>query len=540
MNRSVLRGTAAALLSLTALVALPASSVLAHSQLDASTPSANSVIDSSPPQIVLDFNEGIQASLSDVRLYDEKGAPIKLSSPSRGKDDSIVDIAVPPLQQGLYAVIWRIISADGHPVDGAFSFQIGTASKVNGIDLIQQVRDASKSKPGVSWLYALFRFLSLTGALVVLGGGMWSLQGRPRLGENVGVRRLVHRSWVALLIGSLGAFAMFGAQAVNGSVTSGLEPSTWSTIIGTQTGNMLLARLLLTLVIGVLVFRRVNTMLWVASSGLCAGGLLITFSGSGHPNALTPRAFWILVDVTHLAAIAAWLGGLLVLWKAGREWMAEPEAVRPARQFSLVSTIAVPVIIGTGLLQTWKLAKGFSDVAATDWGRLLLAKVLLVVVILAVAAVSRWLLIREGVASMRRTVISEAVIGIIVVGLAAGMVAQPPRPSIPHRDFAANLSTPAGLIANVTVGPGQVGSNDIHIIITSPGGSLTPVVGVTARVSLPKGGIPNSPITLKAEGPNHYSGKVTFPKSGVWTVELLVQVTDSNTVLLKNEDLTIP
>jgi hypothetical protein len=33
---------------------------------------------------------------------------------------------------------------------------------------------------------------------------------------------------------------------------------------------------------------------------------------------------------------------------------------------------------------------------------------------------------------------------------------------------------------------------------------------------------------------------VTFPKSGVWTVELLVQVTDSNTVLLKNEDLTIP
>jgi methionine-rich copper-binding protein CopC len=52
MNRSVLRGTAAALLSMTALVALPAASVFAHSQLDASTPSANSVIDSSPPQIV--------------------------------------------------------------------------------------------------------------------------------------------------------------------------------------------------------------------------------------------------------------------------------------------------------------------------------------------------------------------------------------------------------------------------------------------------------------------------------------------------------
>ena len=543
MNRSVLRASAAALMALTALVALPATSALAHSQLDSSTPAANSVIDTAPPQIVLDFNEGIQASLSDVRLYDEKGKQVKTSSPARGVDDSIVLTQVPALQPGLYAVIWRIISADGHPVDGAFSFQIGTASTANGITLIQQVQNASKSKPSVAWLAAFFRFLSLTGALVVLGGGAWSLQGRPRLGEQDGVQRLVRRGWYSLFLGSLGTFAMFGAEAVNGGPTSGLKPSTWSTIAGTQTGNMLLARILLTLVVGVLVFRRLESMLWVASAGVCAGGLLITFSGSGHPNALTPRALWILVDVAHLAAIAAWLGGLLVMWKAGREWMAEPEAVRPAHRFSLVSTIAVPVIIGTGFLQTWKLAKGFGDVAATGWGRLLISKLLLVVVILAIAGVSRWLLLREGVASMRRTVVTEAVVGVFVVAIAAGMVALPPRGAVPHRDFAANLATSNGLVANVTVGPGQVGSNDIHIIVTSPGGSITPVAGVTARVSLPKakgGGIPNSPITLKTEGPNHYSGKVTFPKSGVWTIEVLVKVTESNTVLLKSEDLTIP
>ena len=163
MNRSVLRGVAAAALSLLALLALPAFSASAHSQLDSSTPAANSVVSTAPTSIVLDFNEGIQASLADVRLYDSKGKRITLGSPHAGANDSIVTVSVPSIGTGLFAVIWRVTSADGHPVDGAFSFQVGTATTANGQALIEQVRGNTKGSSSVAWFYGLMRFLVALG-----------------------------------------------------------------------------------------------------------------------------------------------------------------------------------------------------------------------------------------------------------------------------------------------------------------------------------------------------------------------------------------
>lgn len=538
MNRSLLRVAGTVAVSVAALLALPAMSASAHSQLDSSTPAANSVVEASPPSIVLDFSEEIEGSLADIRLFDSKGTLVPVGPPERGENPSIVTVKVPTLAKGLYAVIWRVTSADGHPVDGAFSFQFGAEAAGSGKALIDQVRNGNSSATAVSWTYGVMRFLALAGAIMLLGAGFWSQQGRPPLGEHPSVHRLMRASWLTLFVGSLGAFAMFGSQATAGGLASGLKPSVWRTIVGTQTGNMLLARILLTFVLAALVARPQPNVLWKASAAIASLGLLITFSGAGHPNALTPRGLWILIDVTHLAAIAVWLGGLVTLWRVGQEWIAEPEALHPTKMFSLASTIAVPVIVGTGVLQTWKLAGGLSDVTATDWGRLLLGKVMLVVVILAIAAVSRWLLINEGASSIRRTVIAEAVVGLLVVGLAAGMVAQPPRPAIPHREFSQTL-TASGLIATVSVSPGQVGRNDFHLIITPPGGSIAPVSGATVRVSLPSANVPNSPVNLLVEGPNHYSGKLTIPKPGDWVLEVLVKVTPTSTVLIKT-NFTIP
>jgi copper transport protein len=158
------------------------------------------------------------------------------------------------------------------------------------------------------------------------------------------------------------------------------------------------------------------------------------------------------------------------------------------------------------------------------------------VVLLAVAGVSRWLLHHEGAASIRRTVVVEAVLGLVVVGLAAGMVALPPKAPVAERPFAVELSS-AGLIAIVSLSPGRVGGNEVHLTMTPPGGSITPISSATARVQLPSASIPFSPVTLVAEGPNHYSGSVTFPRAGEWTLEVLVQITATDAVLLKT---TVP
>jgi hypothetical protein len=72
----------------------------------------------------------------------------------------------------------------------------------------------------------------------------------------------------------------------------------------------------------------------------------------------------------------------------------------------------------------------------------------------------------------------------------------------------------------------------MHLVITPPGGSLQPVAGATARVSLPERDVPNAPVALTAEGSNHFSGPLTLPYSGTWTLELIIETEPGNSVLL--------
>jgi copper transport protein len=541
MNRNLVRGLAATLLGLLALVALPVASVSAHAALESSTPAANSVLEASPPLIVLDYDEEIEASLASVKVFDSDGKAVAVGTPAVGADATIVQATLPELSDGLYAVTWRVSSADGHVVDGAFSFQMGTAATTGtGQDLIDQVRNDDAVNPTVRWVYTVAKFLSLMGAVLLIGVGVWSVQGRPALGERRSIQRVMWFGLASLLVGAAFAFMMFGAQAKGGTVTDGFTPSVWADVVSTQTGRMLWLRFALAVVLGVMLlkWKSHKATWWEGVAGSAALITVVTVSASGHPNSLDPKFLWIALDVIHLSAIVLWLGGLAALTFAGKGWLSEPEAVRPVQRFSMTAFVAVPLIVATGVAATLKLAGGLDDVTATTWGRLLLAKAMVVIAMVAVGGVSRWVLHHDGAANLKRTVAIEAVMGVLIIGLAAGMVGQPPRPPVAATPFSQTV-TANGVIAGVSISPGSVGGNDIHLLITPPGGSITPVAAVTARVSLPSANVPFSPVTLTSEGPNHYSGKITFPKPGVWTLELIINITASDSALLKTT-VTIP
>ncbi|MGB8862225.1 MAG: CopD family protein, partial [Ilumatobacteraceae bacterium] len=368
--------------------------------------------------------------------------------------------------------------------------------------------------------------------------GGWLLSGVAGAYGRRAPRRLAGGAWLALLVGSAASFGLFGAEAVAGSLGDAFDTSVWGDLATTQTGRMLVLRIALAGVFGALLaLRRQAAQGWWRSAAFTAAVVTVyTFSASGHPNSQEPAALWIAVDLVHLAAITVWIGGLLALVAVGRVALAEPDGGRLVRRFSLAASICVPLIVATGVAQTLQLAGGLDDITATDWGRLLLTKVTVVAALLAVAGVSRWLLQHDGPASVRRTVIVEFVLGMVVVAMAAGMVALPPEPPVAARPFAEQLSA-SGLIGIISLSPGSVGGNEVHITMTPPGGSITPIVSATARVSLPSAEIPFSPVTLVKEGPNHYSGSITFPRSGDWTFEVIVKITDTEEVLLKT---TVP
>ena len=111
-----------------AIIVASATPVFAHAVLLQSSPTAGQVLLKSPREVSLRFDEQVEASLGAVRLYDSRGRRIDTGATTK---PSAQVVAVPvrsTLPGGAYVVTWRVISADSHPVQGSFTFQVGTGA----------------------------------------------------------------------------------------------------------------------------------------------------------------------------------------------------------------------------------------------------------------------------------------------------------------------------------------------------------------------------------------------------------------------------
>ena len=112
---------AASLAIVAALVACgPAS---AHSFLVDAAPSAKDHVDASPKTVKLRFGGGVEPSYSKLTLEDSAGK--QLAEGAIGKPDKprelSVDVPV-DLDPGKYVVRYRVLSTDGHIVEGNYEF----------------------------------------------------------------------------------------------------------------------------------------------------------------------------------------------------------------------------------------------------------------------------------------------------------------------------------------------------------------------------------------------------------------------------------
>jgi copper transport protein len=536
------------------VLGVPVGPASAHAGLDESTPASGAVLNDSPTELVLDFDEPVEASLGGVDLTTSDGTPIRIGSgdPTPGDASRLVVTDVPPLADGVYVVVWQVTSADGHPARGAFTFQVGTAS--GGVDtdaLIDEALAGGGASSAVTWSFGVARALAFAGVTVLIGSVLMQAWAGGAPGRRL--RRTWAFSLAMLAIGSLGVFLLQGAYVTGGGLAEAFDPGLWADVAGTRLGTAVLVRLALVVAVAVLLRRSAPSVPFWSLASLA---LVATFSMTGHPSATSPAALAVAVDMAHLASVSVWLGGLvwlLVRDRTSPDLLPDPDvAVEPdlvsdahpdadqvaALRFSRLATVAMPVIVVSGGWQTWLLLDSLSDLTETDWGRALLVKVAIVVVLVTLGGVSRWLLRHDGATEIRRLVISEVVIGAIVLGVTAGLVATPPVPPVPASAFTVSMAQ-GSLIADVSVGPGRVGSNEIHIVLSPPGGTLQAVVSAQARISLPAENLPAVPVVLTSDGPNHYIGTVQIPQAGDWTLDLIVEPQENSTVLLSTT-LPIP
>ncbi|MEU3499366.1 copper resistance protein CopC [Streptomyces hundungensis] len=376
--------------------AAPAS---AHAALTSSDPKDGAVVATAPAQVALTFSEGVALDANSIRVLDPTGKRSDTAELVNLCSGDVVKYGVrlrTGIPNGTYTVAWQAISADSHPVSGAFTFSIGAPSATTAVLPTQEVGGGL-----VGALYGIARYAAYGGFVLLVGGAAFVLVCWRR-GAGVGpVQRVVVGGWLTMTAATLAMLLLRTPYTGSGNLSDAFDLNGLRAVLETKPGAALISRLLLlgaaalfvSVLFGAYAKREDEAEKQDLTFGLAIGGTVVaaglaaTWALAEHASTGLQPGVAMPVDVLHLLAVAAWLGGLVtllvVLYRA-------PGIERAAvLRFSRVAFWSVAVLAATGVYQSWRQVGTWSALVDTTYGQLLLVKVALVVVLVATASFSR-------------------------------------------------------------------------------------------------------------------------------------------------------
>ena len=497
----------------------------AHAVLDNSVPTSGATLEDTPLQIVLDFDESVESSLGYIKLFSSSGKRVQLPAvKADASDASIVRVIPPTLAQDSYVAVYRVISADGHPVEGAITFRVGAGAVSNLASVIETALQDSETSNAVKIAMALMRFISYIAISIVLAGIFFLLgSDAPRKGLN---RAVVLAGSVLGLSGAL-LYLLHGMNASGGTWGQIANVSVVKDVFATQVGESLFARIVVSFLLVSVVAR------WGKFVAVFAFATLpFTYAFAGHAAVDSPAALTIALLALHVAAVGVWCGGLILLI-----FVKDIRTTSIVEWFSQRAAILIAVVVATGVVQALLLMDGIGNLTKTSYGKALIAKVCVVGIMLICAAIVRRRFYESGVSRLRAVLCAEVVVGLVVLSITSGMVAASPRPTVSNAPFSTAL-VQGDVIANITISPPRVGESEMHVIVSPPNGSLDPVLAIKARFSLVSGSVPPIQAELNAVGPNHFVGYIQFVYPGEWKVDVIVSP-DANSEVLYSTQVKI-
>lgn len=414
MRRVVLAGMLAALI-------LPAGA-FAHARLITEHPDFRQRVGTAPTQVVLRFDQGVDAFANSIVVYDAKGR-IESGTARNGGDARVVVVPLGHLRRGAYTVRWHAVSSDSHVVSGVYTF--GVRMNAPPPTEAYGASGPTRSEDVVRWLYFA--------ALALLVGGLGfrllvlprsippALERRFYIVTGIGAIAIIHVGIAAFIMRAEDALQLPFARLLYGD----LSPVAG----GTRFGQAFIAMTLgFTWIAGFLFMawltgRRV--LLWPAFvlGILFASGLTL----SGH-SAVDSSWFTALADWLHLSAAVLWVGGLVQL--AACVWPAAPELRRESfLRFARLAPVLIAVLVAAGVYLSILRLPELSDLWSTSYGQVLLVKLGLVSFALVWGAFHHFV-VRPRLERTRwagRSLVGEGAVAMTILLLAAILVnAKPP------------------------------------------------------------------------------------------------------------------
>ena len=266
---------------------------------------------------------------------------------------------------------------------------------------------------------------------------------------------------------------------------------------------------------------------------------------SGHGSTQAPIALNFPVNVVHVGAMGIWLGGLAALLFVAPRGTRELEPADRGRllaaalsRFSRVALIAVGAILLTGLIQAYVYVRHVGDLTGTGYGRAVLVKFVLLMVLIAIGAHNRRRSVprlnriaaggeppgRAGLI-LRRALRAEVALLVVVIGVTAALASYAPPVTAQGGPFSTE-STVGPIQLEMSVEPATVGANEIHVYLfdAKSGAPYARVKELKATAALPEKNI-SLPLEPQLSGPGHYTiPDALLSAGGDWRIALAIRV----------------
>ncbi|WP_416071982.1 copper resistance protein CopC [Streptomyces sp. ID05-04B] len=370
------------------LLGLGSGPASAHAALRGADPVDGSVVKTSPGSITLTFTESVGLLDDSFRVFDPDNQRVKTGR--AGHADGRADTARVTLPRnlgtGTFTVAWRVVSEDSHPIAGAFTFSVGKPSAVPPVLPSTSVED-----PATSGLFNIGRYVAYLAAALLVGTGVFvAVCGPPDVRP---LRRLLLAGWWALAGSTVFLLLLRAPYETGTGPAQALDPSALTRTLGTRPGLALVARLVLLAAVAALLLRQRSlpqgerpSRASLVTGGALAVALTLTWAAAEHASAGIQVPAAMTSSVLHLLAMAAWLGGLTALLILLHRASVPSYVVT---RFSRTAGLSVVVLVVTGVYQSWRGLGSTSALTDTTYGRVLLAKLAAVTLLLMAGAWSR-------------------------------------------------------------------------------------------------------------------------------------------------------
>jgi copper transport protein len=504
---------------------LQTGAAFAHATLVSSDPVDGTVLPAAPSRLALTFNEPVSPLF--LRLIDDRGGSLELRY--RLADATVVADQLGTIAQGTHILSWRVISADGHPVGGSIVFSVGAPST-------GKLPAASEA---IDWPLRIAIWNCRLAIYLAFFVGVGGTFFRAWFMENVPAGRRVHLAVLAAgLIAVPASVGLQGLDAQDLRLTEIGRAVAWQTGMSTTWG--ITAVLAVVAVLAALIASNQEGRSARALSIIAMLGVGAALSASGHASNASPQYLTRPAVFVHTLAVAFWIGALIPLGGVLRG----ADGRIPLMRFSAAIPFAIGSLIAAGLFLAVVQVEKPSLLWSTDYGRVLLLKLALVLVLFLLAAANRWRLTRLVEAgnsrATRRLVIAifvEFGLAIAILGTVATWRFTPPPRALEAAAMPASvhIHTPSAM-AQVTLTPGHAGPVVASIEILT--GDLTALDAkeVTLILSNPDAGI--EPIKRPATKVSELKWEVrdlVLPVAGRWDIEVAILVSDFDLVRLRDK-----